>query len=363
LVISNLTHHGAEGGIDQAVGVGGGIESGGDEFTEQGGHRSWAAGEGIDALKRGVGAEPAGDRVDLGEQAHQVLAGRRERRRIGDDQAHRAAPGASRERCVRHDPWLPPDDEPLPDETPLEVDELVPLDELESVVPLVELVPVVPLVPDVVDVSVESVLVVVEVVEVLAASALAAWPTATTRPTVRATPATAELAPSTAARRSSPLETFGAFIPKTMSFGALRRCQRTIKRFLNPDVAGPRGAPIPGYEAFAKGDLATVTGLFARDIVWTIPGNSAIAGEYNGTEEILGFFANLMGSSGGTFSLPLNHLLASDDRVVALCSQSAERNGQTLDADLVHVWHLADGKVTQFWGIPYDAATGDAFWS
>ena len=40
-------------------------------------------------------------------------------------------------------------------------------------------------------------------------------------------------------------------------------------------------------EAFLKGDIATVQGLWAEDIVWHFPGHSAIAGEFHGKEAVL----------------------------------------------------------------------------
>ncbi len=118
-----------------------------------------------------------------------------------------------------------------------------------------------------------------------------------------------------------------------------------------------------GYEAFARGDLATVTSLFSPDIVWHIPGSSPLAGDRRGPADVVAFFGDLAAMSGGTFSLQLHDLLASDDHVVALGHQTAQRNGKTLDEDLVHVWHVSDGKATEFWGVPYDAAAADAFWA
>ena len=48
-----------------------------------------------------------------------------------------------------------------------------------------------------------------------------------------------------------------------------------------------------GYAAFSTGDIATLTELFADDLVWHVGGRSPITGDYKGKEAVLGFFAQL----------------------------------------------------------------------
>jgi uncharacterized protein len=117
-----------------------------------------------------------------------------------------------------------------------------------------------------------------------------------------------------------------------------------------------------GYQAFATGDLPTVMGQLSPDIVWHIPGENALSGDYRGHDEVMAFFGKLATETGGTFQLTVEDLLASDEHVVALCHQNLSRSGQTLDGDIVHVWRVADGKAAEFWGMPYDAVATDAFW-
>src|SRR3954454_24265968 len=58
-----------------------------------------------------------------------------------------------------------------------------------------------------------------------------------------------------------------------------------------------------GYDAFDKGDMDTIRGLFADDIVFHVPGNSQVSGEYRGTDGVFGFFGKLVELSGGTFKI------------------------------------------------------------
>ena len=41
-----------------------------------------------------------------------------------------------------------------------------------------------------------------------------------------------------------------------------------------------------GYEAFAKGDLATLTELLADDVVWHVQGVGPLNGNYHGRDEV-----------------------------------------------------------------------------
>ncbi len=80
-----------------------------------------------------------------------------------------------------------------------------------------------------------------------------------------------------------------------------------------------------GYEAFAKGDMATLSELMADDITWHVEGAGSLSGTYRGREDVFGFFGRLAEETGGTFSLDVHDVLANDEHVVALCTLSASR--------------------------------------
>jgi ketosteroid isomerase-like protein len=117
-----------------------------------------------------------------------------------------------------------------------------------------------------------------------------------------------------------------------------------------------------GYDAFSKGDMDTINEIFADDIVWHIAGRSPLAGDYKGKNEVFGFFGQLAERSGGSFSLEVHDVLGNDEHVTALTRERAERGGNSLDVNGVHVWHVRDGKAVEFWGVAYDVYAEDAFW-
>ena len=69
-----------------------------------------------------------------------------------------------------------------------------------------------------------------------------------------------------------------------------------------------------GYDAFAKGDMETLRGLFAEGIVWHSPGNNILSGVYEGRDAVFGFFGKLMEETGGNLRQEIHDVLANDTR-------------------------------------------------
>ncbi len=118
-----------------------------------------------------------------------------------------------------------------------------------------------------------------------------------------------------------------------------------------------------GYAAYGAGDMDTIDELFADDVVWHIGGRSALSGDYEGKEQVFGFFAKLLELSDGTSKVEVHDLLASDDHGVAVVKESATRGGSSHEGNAVHVFHLRDGRVTEFWDAQTDQYAADEFWA
>ena len=118
-----------------------------------------------------------------------------------------------------------------------------------------------------------------------------------------------------------------------------------------------------GYEAFAKGDIPAVLAIFDEDITWHVPGRSPLSGDYRGHDEVVGFFATAMELSGGTLRVQLDEIIGDGDKVVALTTVTAERNGRSWSSPEVHVWRMPDGRAVEFREFQGDQQAEDDFWS
>jgi uncharacterized protein len=123
----------------------------------------------------------------------------------------------------------------------------------------------------------------------------------------------------------------------------------------HPNVARIRD----GYAAFAKGDFAVLNDLFAEDLVWHVGGRNQLTKDYRGRDEVYGFFGKLMELTGGTFHLDVHAVLADDEHGVALVVSTASRGGKSVTTNEAHVFHLRDGRVTEFWDASTDQAAFD----
>ena len=119
-----------------------------------------------------------------------------------------------------------------------------------------------------------------------------------------------------------------------------------------------------GFEAFSKGDLDTLRNEFlAPDIVWHSPGRNQLSGDYEGIDQVMGLFGQLVVLTGGTFRQELHDVLANDEHGATLATATAEREGKTFRDNGVLVFNLKDGKVTEAWLHPGDQYAADEFFS
>ena len=117
------------------------------------------------------------------------------------------------------------------------------------------------------------------------------------------------------------------------------------------------------YDAFAQGDIPTVMATLAEDILWHVPGRGPLSRDYHGHAEVLGFFQHFMALSEGTFRIAIDCVLAKDDRVIVLVTESATRRGRAWSSPQVHAWTVRNGRATVFWQFQGDQQTEDEFWA
>jgi len=125
----------------------------------------------------------------------------------------------------------------------------------------------------------------------------------------------------------------------------------------HPNVARIRD----GYTAYAKGDMAILNDLFAEDLQWHEAGRNQVSGEYRGRDAVFGLLGKLFEITEGSLRIDLHAVFADDEHGVALVTVSGSRGGRSLKVTGVHVTHLRDGKVAEFWNANTDQYAVDEF--
>ena len=106
------------------------------------------------------------------------------------------------------------------------------------------------------------------------------------------------------------------------------------------------------YDAFAAGDIPGILSRMSPDMVWNEAENFPYAdgNPYVGPDAILaGVFARLGGEWDGFAAIP-DEILDAGDTLVALGRYRGTciATGGEMNAQMVHVWRVADGKATAF---------------
>ncbi len=115
------------------------------------------------------------------------------------------------------------------------------------------------------------------------------------------------------------------------------------------------------FAAFGK-DAMAVSAAFARDIVWQVPGHTAMSGEYRGRRDVVEFLRRTGLETGGTYKSRLHTVFADDEWAVAIYRATGSRNGIDLDIEQALVIRIADGQWRDVTAVPLDPAF-ERFWS
>ena len=115
------------------------------------------------------------------------------------------------------------------------------------------------------------------------------------------------------------------------------------------------------FAAFGR-DAMAVSAALARDVVWRVPGNTAMSGEYRGRRGVVEFLRRTGLETGGTYRSRLHTVFADDDWAVAIYRATGSRNGIDLDVEQALVIRIAGGLWQEVTAVPLDSAF-ERFWA
>jgi uncharacterized protein len=115
------------------------------------------------------------------------------------------------------------------------------------------------------------------------------------------------------------------------------------------------------FASFGRNAMA-ISAALARDIVWRVPGNTIMSGEYRGRRAVVEFLRRTGLETDGTYRSKLHTVLANDEWGLAVYRAWGTRNGIELDVDQAFVIRFANGCWKEVTAVPLDSAF-DAFWA
>jgi RNA 2',3'-cyclic 3'-phosphodiesterase len=114
---------------------------------------------------------------------------------------------------------------------------------------------------------------------------------------------------------------------------------------------------------YGGGDLDELRSLLSEDVVWHVPGESAIAGEHIGIESVLAYFDHRRRLTDQSFRVTVHGAALIGDRVVQLAAGRAVRDGRSLEWETAGVFRVVDGRIAECWLVPFDQYAFDQIWA
>ena len=116
--------------------------------------------------------------------------------------------------------------------------------------------------------------------------------------------------------------------------------------------------------AYSDNDRDAMAESLAESAVWHVGGTHRLSGDYQGRDEILGYFDAVRRDTEDTMRLAPLEVLANDRHGAAFLRVTAERQGRRLDVVVADAFRFdADGRIQEFWAHATDQAAIDEFWS
>jgi ketosteroid isomerase-like protein len=114
---------------------------------------------------------------------------------------------------------------------------------------------------------------------------------------------------------------------------------------------------------YAGGEQTSAGAMLTDDVTWHVPGESAIANEYRGRDEVLRHFLRRREISDGTLRLTVHGVLADEERAVILAAGQCSRGGEMFRWRTVSIFRVKQGRIAECWVVPYDQALFDGIWT
>ncbi|MGZ8630542.1 MAG: nuclear transport factor 2 family protein [Actinomycetota bacterium] len=115
------------------------------------------------------------------------------------------------------------------------------------------------------------------------------------------------------------------------------------------------------FAAMERGDMQWLEDHTADDIVWHTGGNSRAAGVRRGKDEVRELMA--AAATPDAMKAQVHAIVGDDEHTVVLGTAVVTApSGKSVEYNYVNVFHIADGKVTETWGMAENDAETDPIW-
>jgi ketosteroid isomerase-like protein len=118
-------------------------------------------------------------------------------------------------------------------------------------------------------------------------------------------------------------------------------------------------------EMYAGGSTTSVVELLAEDIIWHVPGTSAIAGDHRGVPEVIDYFENRRKLMNSTMRMRPGEVLSVGEAVAQFVEGSAVAGGEHVSWQTIGVYRVdvEHRWIREAWLVPLDSQLFDRIWT
>ncbi len=117
------------------------------------------------------------------------------------------------------------------------------------------------------------------------------------------------------------------------------------------------------YDARARRDDVSLAAILDEDVVWHVPGRSAISGGYRGRDEVMEYVRRRRNLADDTFEITVHDVLANDEHGLVIASGRATRRGRVVEWRAHGLYRFKNGKIAECWVLPEDQLLFDDIWA
>jgi YbgC/YbaW family acyl-CoA thioester hydrolase len=104
--------------------------------------------------------------------------------------------------------------------------------------------------------------------------------------------------------------------------------------------------------------------VLTADVTWHIPGENAIAGDYRGIGDVLGYFARRRDLAGNTFRMRSRGVLTgTGEWAASITDGTAVLGGRRAEWSTVGLYRFRDGRIAAGRLLPFEAGVFDRVWA
>lgn len=114
---------------------------------------------------------------------------------------------------------------------------------------------------------------------------------------------------------------------------------------------------------YAGGTAAPLHEILAPDVSWHVPGDNAIAGDYEGIDAVIEYFTRRRELASSTMRMhPLEFLYGEGDHVAILTDGTASIAGTEHRWRTVGLYRIRNERIAACWLLPLDPREFDRIW-